>query len=64
MGSRRHFRAAAIDQLEKHAKTRCDNKHQYGADPAAVVFDAIKAAEAGGIVVLMDSAGRQETKKT
>lgn len=60
------FRAAAIDQLEKHAKKLGVRviKHQYGADPAAVAFDAIKAAEAGGIdVVLMDSAGRQETNK-
>jgi fused signal recognition particle receptor len=60
------FRAASIEQLEKHA----DNlgvrviKHQYGADPAAVAFDAVKAAEAKKIdVVLIDSAGRQETNR-
>ncbi len=60
------FRAAAIDQLEEHARRLNVRviKHQYGADPAAVAFDAIKAAEASGIdVVLMDSAGRQETNK-
>jgi len=60
------FRAAAIDQLEEHARRLGVRviKHQYGADPAAVAFDAIKAAEASGIeVVLMDSAGRQETNK-
>ncbi len=60
------FRAAAIDQLEEHGR-RLDVrviKHQYGADPAAVAFDAIKAAQAGKIdVVLIDSAGRQETNK-
>lgn len=60
------FRAAAIDQLEEHARRLGVRviKHQYGADPAAVAFDTIKAAEASGIdVVLMDSAGRQETNK-
>ncbi|MEK6958454.1 MAG: signal recognition particle-docking protein FtsY [archaeon] len=60
------FRAAAIDQLEEHAKRLNVRvvKQQYGADPAAVAFDAIKAAEAAKIdVVLIDSAGRQETNK-
>ncbi len=39
-------------------------KHKYGADPAAVAFDAVKAAEANHIdVVMVDSAGRQETNK-
>lgn len=60
------FRAAAIEQLEKHAsklKTRVV-KHTYGSDPAAVAFDAIEAAKAANIdVVLIDSAGRQETNK-
>jgi len=60
------FRAAAIDQLEEHAKRLGVRvvKQQYGADPAAVAFDAIKAAEAAKIdVVIIDSAGRQETNK-
>lgn len=60
------FRAGAIDQLEIHAKQLGVRviKQQYGADPAAVAFDAVKAAEAGKIdVVLIDSAGRQETNK-
>ncbi|MBI4146788.1 signal recognition particle-docking protein FtsY [Candidatus Woesearchaeota archaeon] len=55
------FRAAAIDQLQLHA----DNlgvklvRHDYGADPAAVAFDAIKHAEASKKdVVLIDTAGR------
>jgi fused signal recognition particle receptor len=58
------FRAAAIDQLQKHA----DNlgvkliKHDYGADAAAVAFDAIKHAQAKGIdVVLIDTAGRMHS---
>ncbi|MFH1256309.1 MAG: signal recognition particle-docking protein FtsY [Candidatus Diapherotrites archaeon] len=60
------FRAASIEQLEKHAEKLGVRvvKHNYGADPAAVAFDAVKSAEAKGIdVVLIDSAGRQETNK-
>ena len=59
------FRAASIEQLEKHAeKLKIDVvKHQYGADPAAVAFDAVKHAKASGIdVVLIDTAGRMHTK--
>jgi len=55
------FRAAAIDQLQLHA----DNlkiklvRHDYGSDPAAVAFDAIKHAEATKKdIVLIDTAGR------
>jgi fused signal recognition particle receptor len=55
------FRAAAIQQLEEHAK-KLDIKlikHDYNADPAAVAFDAIAHAKAKGIdVVLVDTAGR------
>ena len=55
------FRAAAIQQLEVHAN-KLDIKmikHDYGADAAAVAFDAIKYAEAHSIdVVLIDTAGR------
>jgi len=55
------FRAAAIQQLEEHAK-RLDIKmikHDYGADPAAVAFDAVKYAQGHKIdVVLIDTAGR------
>ncbi len=60
------FRAASIEQLEKHAeklKVRVV-KHKYGADPAAVAFDAARAAESGkNDFVFIDSAGRQETNK-
>ena len=55
------FRAAAIEQLEHHAKALSIPiiKHKYGADPAAVAFDAVKHATARGInVVLIDTAGR------
>ncbi|MBI4016446.1 MAG: signal recognition particle-docking protein FtsY [Candidatus Aenigmarchaeota archaeon] len=55
------FRAAAIDQLQLHADALgCKLvKHDYGADPAAVAFDAIEHAKAKGKdVVLIDTAGR------
>jgi fused signal recognition particle receptor len=60
------FRAGAIDQIEEHANKLGARviKQKYGADPAAVAFDAIHAAEAGKInVIIIDSAGRQETNK-
>jgi len=59
------FRAASIEQLEKHAAKLKLNviKHQYGADPAAVAFDAIAHAKASNKdVVLIDTAGRMHTK--
>jgi fused signal recognition particle receptor len=55
------FRAAAIQQLQEHADKLGIKliKHDYGADPAAVAFDAIKYAEANKIdIVLIDTAGR------
>ena len=60
------FRAASIEQLQIHAdKLKIKLiKHDYGADPAAVAFDAIKHAKAHGIqVVLIDTAGRMHTKE-
>lgn len=60
------FRAASIEQLEQHG-AKLDVKvikQQYGADPAAVGFDAKKYAEAHNIkVVLIDTAGRMYTKE-
>lgn len=59
------FRAAAIEQLEIWAGRSGVQvvKHQSGSDPSAVVFDAIEAAKARGIdVVLIDTAGRLHTK--
>ncbi len=56
------FRAAAIQQLQEHADKLGVKliKHDYGSDPAAVAFDAIKYAEAKKIdAVLIDTAGRQ-----
>ena len=59
------FRAAAIEQLEAWGR-RADVdviRQAPGADPSAVVFDAVKAAHARGIdVLLVDTAGRLHTK--
>ncbi|RLG18702.1 signal recognition particle-docking protein FtsY [Nanoarchaeota archaeon] len=58
------FRAASIEQLEKHAANLDVHviKHTYGSDAAAVAFDAIKHAKAKGIdVVLIDTAGRSHS---
>ena len=55
------FRAGAIEQIRTHAD-RLDIKviqHQAGADPSAVLFDAVQYAKAHEIdVVLADTAGR------
>lgn len=60
------FRAAAGEQLEvwsQRAGVRLI-KHEEGADPAAVVFDALSSAKAKGTdVVLIDTAGRLQNKK-
>ena len=60
------FRAAAIDQLEIWGQRAGVPvvRHQPGADPAAVVFDAVSAARARGLdVVIADTAGRLHTKQ-
>ena len=59
------FRAAAIDQMRIWADRSGSEfvAHQAGADPGAVVFDALQAALARRIdVVLVDTAGRLHTK--
>ncbi|MDT8318850.1 MAG: signal recognition particle-docking protein FtsY [bacterium] len=59
------FRAAAIDQLSIWGE-RCQIevvKHQDGADPAAVAYDATEAAKAREAdVLILDTAGRLHTK--
>jgi fused signal recognition particle receptor len=60
------YRAGSIEQLEEHARRLNLKmiKHQYGADPAAVAYDAISHAKAHGInVVLIDTAGRMQTNQ-
>ena len=60
------FRAAAADQLEiwsGRAGVDLVRQHE-GADPAAVVFDALSAAKARGTdVILIDTAGRLHNKQ-
>jgi len=60
------FRAGAIDQLQTWAD-RLDLpvvRHKEGADPSAVLFDALAAAKARGAgALLVDTAGRLHTKK-
>lgn len=59
------FRAAAIEQLETWAKkTGADFvKSQPNSDPSAVAFDALAAAKARHVdIVLIDTAGRLQTK--
>ncbi len=60
------FRAAAIEQLEVWGQRAGADviRHAEGSDPAAVVFDSIKAAQARGAgVVIVDTAGRLHTKR-
>jgi fused signal recognition particle receptor len=59
------FRAAAIEQLEVWAsRSGVDMiKTKQGGDPAAVLYDAVAAAKARGInVLIVDTAGRLHTK--
>ena len=60
------FRAAAVEQLEVWANRSGSIivKKEEGADPAAVVFDAIqKTKEIGADVLICDTAGRLHNKK-
>jgi fused signal recognition particle receptor len=60
------YRAGSIEQLEEHSKRLGIRmiKHKYGADPAAVAYDAISHAHSRGInVVLIDTAGRIQTDR-
>lgn len=59
------FRAAAIDQLQIWADRVGVEliRHQEGADPGAVVFDAVHAARARNVdVLIIDTAGRLQNK--
>ncbi len=60
------FRAASIEQLKEHGEKVGVKviSHEYGADPTAVAFDAIKYAKKNFIdCVLIDTAGRMHTEK-
>jgi fused signal recognition particle receptor len=59
------FRAAAIEQIEIWCRRAAVPliKQQIGADPAAVVYDAIQSAGAGKAgILIIDTAGRLHTK--
>lgn len=59
------FRAAAIDQLKRWGERVGADviAHQPGADPGAVVFDALQAARSRQVkAVIIDTAGRLHTK--
>lgn len=59
------FRAAATEQLEVWSKRVGTDflKGQSGGDPSSVAFDAVKAAQARGIdILIIDTAGRLHTK--
>jgi fused signal recognition particle receptor len=60
------YRTGSIEQIEEHARRIGIRtiKHDYGADAAAVTFDAVNYANAHGTnVVLIDTAGRMQTNK-
>ena len=59
------FRAAAIDQLKIHGQRLGVRvvAHMHGGDPAAVIYDALESAQAGGgDLIIADTAGRMHTK--
>ena len=65
LGAADTFRAAAIDQLQEWGRRLEVDvvAHRPGADPASVAFDALSAARARGVdVVIIDTAGRLHTK--
>lgn len=60
------FRAAAAEQLVIWGQRNNVNviKHQEGADPSAVIYDAVQSAKAKDIDILIcDTAGRLQNKK-
>lgn len=66
LGAADTFRAAAIEQLAVWADRAGTEliRHSEGADPAAVVYDAINAGKARGAdVIICDTAGRLHNKK-
>lgn len=66
IGAADTFRAGAIEQVSEIASRAGASVVSlgYGADPAAVAFEAVERARRGGYdVVLVDTAGRMHTKK-
>lgn len=59
------FRAAAVEQLEVWGQRTATDviRQKTGADPSAVLFDALQAAKSRGVdYVVIDTAGRLQTK--
>ena len=66
LGAGDTFRAAAIEQLQRWGERTGAPviAHQAGADPGAVAYDTLGAAQARGAdVAIIDTAGRLQTKK-
>ncbi len=66
LGAGDSFRKGSIEQLEEWGKRLGIKviKHQYGADPTAICFDAVSYGKSHNInVVLLDTAGRQHSNK-
>ena len=60
------YRAGSIEQLQEHCKRLGIKmiRHNYGADAAAVAYDAVDHAKAHGLdAVLVDTAGRMQTNQ-
>lgn len=60
------YRAGSIEQLQEHCKRLGIRmiRHDYGADAAAVAYDAVSHAKAHGLdAVLVDTAGRMQTNQ-
>lgn len=60
------YRAGSIEQLQEHCKRLGIRmiRHDYGADSAAVAYDAVGHAKAHGLdAVLVDTAGRMQTNQ-
>lgn len=66
LGAADTFRAAAVEQLKVWGERTSTAviAHAEGSDPASVVYDAIKAAQArGSDILIVDTAGRLHNKK-
>lgn len=66
LGAADTFRAAAGEQLERWAERAGAGlvRGAFGGDPAAVAFDAVRAAKARGVdLLIIDTAGRLQTKE-
>ncbi|MFQ3275665.1 MAG: fused signal recognition particle receptor [Candidatus Nanohaloarchaea archaeon] len=63
LGAGDTFRAASIEQLEKHGENIGVDviSHEYESDPAAVAYDAVEHAEKKGKTALIDTAGRSHS---